>query len=205
MNSQFSDSQPKLDKAMTTEQFNRIVEAILAGKYSWACVLILRYAGYNPLHYIPYTTYIRLVKDNPQGEAQNRKRNLETKAKRKFSQGDSSQLTDLSYLETIEEKSGRIRGGNRSRWGNERLESYCSLAKNLSFNFKRFGEEFLSRIRSTGLTSKSSAIAISKNRMDDIAPSSGLNNCERTQFYCDRGFSQDGSRTFTTPRRASRC
>jgi hypothetical protein len=147
MNSQFSDSQPKLDKAMTTEQFNRIVEAILAGKYSWACVLILRYAGYNPLHYIPYTTYIRLVKDNQQEEAQNRKRNLETKercsqpeAERKLAQGDLSQLTDLNYLETIEEKSGTIRGGNRSRWGNERLESYCSLAKNLSFNFKRFGE-----------------------------------------------------------------
>lgn len=153
MNSQFSDSQPKLDQAMTTEQFNRIVEAILAGKYSWACVLILRYAGYNPLHYIPYTTYIRLVKDNPQGEAYNRNQSLETKAERKFSQGDSSQLTDLGYLETIEEKSGTIRGGNRSRWENERLEGNCSLAQNLSCTFKRCSEEFLSRIRSTGLTS----------------------------------------------------
>ncbi|NEQ28069.1 MAG: HetP family heterocyst commitment protein, partial [Microcoleus sp. SIO2G3] len=29
---------------------------------SWACVLILRSAGYNPLHYLPYRTYARLVK-----------------------------------------------------------------------------------------------------------------------------------------------
>lgn len=56
--------QTKQDKAMTNEQFEQIVEAILAGKYSWACVLILRSAGYNPLHYIPYRTYNRLIKDN---------------------------------------------------------------------------------------------------------------------------------------------
>ncbi|PSF31405.1 thiamine biosynthesis protein ThiF [Aphanothece hegewaldii CCALA 016] len=49
---------------MTNEQFEQIVEAILDGKYSWACVLILRSAGYNPLHYIPYRTYNRLIKDN---------------------------------------------------------------------------------------------------------------------------------------------
>ena len=54
----------KLDKTMTTEQFNEIVGAILDGKYSWACVLILSFAGYNPLHYIPYRTYNRLIKDN---------------------------------------------------------------------------------------------------------------------------------------------
>ena len=49
---------------MTTEEFNEIVTAIVVGKYSWACVLILRVAGYNPLHYLPYRTYKRLVKDN---------------------------------------------------------------------------------------------------------------------------------------------
>jgi hypothetical protein len=54
----------KQDKAMTQEQFNRVVEAIVEGKYSWACVLILRFAGYNPLHYIPYRTYKRLLKEN---------------------------------------------------------------------------------------------------------------------------------------------
>ena len=65
MNQTFS-SNTKLDKVMTEEQFNQIVEAILSGKYSWACVLILRFAGYNPLHYLPYRTYKRLMKDNSQ-------------------------------------------------------------------------------------------------------------------------------------------
>jgi hypothetical protein len=54
----------KLDRVMTPEQFTQVVEAILAGKYSWACVLILRFAGYNPLHYIPYRTYNRLMKEH---------------------------------------------------------------------------------------------------------------------------------------------
>lgn len=49
---------------MTQEQFNQVVEAIVEGKYSWACVLILRFADYNPLHYIPYRTYKRLLKEN---------------------------------------------------------------------------------------------------------------------------------------------
>lgn len=43
----------KQTKTMTEQQFDEIVGAILAGKYSWACVLILQTAGYNPLHYIP--------------------------------------------------------------------------------------------------------------------------------------------------------
>ena len=41
MNSQFAYSNTKVDKAMSPEQFTQIVEAILAGKYSWACLLLL--------------------------------------------------------------------------------------------------------------------------------------------------------------------
>lgn len=52
------------NKVMNPEQFERVVTAILEGKYSWACVLILRFAGYNPAHYIPYRTYKRLIKSN---------------------------------------------------------------------------------------------------------------------------------------------
>jgi hypothetical protein len=49
---------------MTNEQIEKIVSAICEGKYSWACVLILRYAGHNPIDYIPSRTYYRLLKDN---------------------------------------------------------------------------------------------------------------------------------------------
>lgn len=51
---------------MTPEQFNEVTEAIANGRYSWACVLILRYIGYNPIHYIPQRTYSRLIQKNRQ-------------------------------------------------------------------------------------------------------------------------------------------
>lgn len=64
MSHQTSDSSTKANQKMDSEQFNQIVAAILEGKYSWACVLILRFAGYNPLNYIPYRTYNRIIKEN---------------------------------------------------------------------------------------------------------------------------------------------
>lgn len=51
-------------KRMNNIQLEEIIKAILARQYSWACVLMLRYNGYDPLHYIPYRTYIRLLKKN---------------------------------------------------------------------------------------------------------------------------------------------
>ena len=55
-------------KKINTEQIEQIIKAIIAGKYSWACVLMLRFSGYNPIDYIPYRTYIRLLKNNCLGE-----------------------------------------------------------------------------------------------------------------------------------------
>ncbi|MCU0527209.1 MAG: HetP family heterocyst commitment protein [Elainella sp. Prado103] len=52
-----------LDQKMPPEP-TEVINAILEGKYSWACVLILRASGYNPLHYMPYRTYKRLLKEN---------------------------------------------------------------------------------------------------------------------------------------------
>ena len=90
MYSQSSYSSQKMDKAMNIDQFNQVVDAILAGKYSWACVLILRFSGYNPLHYIPYRTYNRLLKDNAQVKKQNTdKNNINTS-----SQGTASLSAD---------------------------------------------------------------------------------------------------------------
>ena len=113
--SSFSDS--KFDRVMTPEQFNQIVEAIISGKYSWACLLILRFAGYNPLHYIPYRTYNRLMKDNRVQITSQKvlatstvKRNSSRKSQ---SRGKfSTQLEDLSYLEDLQDHSTRVSGGN---------------------------------------------------------------------------------------------
>jgi hypothetical protein len=65
-NKEIPSSNTSFNKAMNPEQLSHILEAILDGKYSWACVLLLRSAGYNPLEYIPYRTYSRLVKENSQ-------------------------------------------------------------------------------------------------------------------------------------------
>ncbi len=49
---------------MNKKQVEEVIKAILARKYSWACVLILRFHGYDPVDYMPYRTYIRLLKEN---------------------------------------------------------------------------------------------------------------------------------------------
>jgi hypothetical protein len=110
----------KLDKAMTTEQFTQVVEAILEGKYSWACVLILRFTGYNPLHYIPYRTYNRLMKDNCQtsrDQGCSKRNHVRLQPAKDLSCQDyTSKIEDLTYLEPLEQHtvSQKIRGGDRS-------------------------------------------------------------------------------------------
>ncbi|AFY32113.1 HetP family heterocyst commitment protein [Calothrix sp. PCC 7507] len=64
MSQENSESNQQSDKIIQIEQVEQIIKAVLAGKYSWACVLFLHFVGYNPLKYIPYRTYIRLLKNN---------------------------------------------------------------------------------------------------------------------------------------------
>jgi len=125
MHSQMSYSGTKLDKTMNPEQFNQVVEAILAGKYSWACVLILRFAGYNPLHYIPYRTYNRLAKENCQVGRPSRDKtdsintdqlSAATKSDGSASRKCLSKITDIDYLEVVNEQHQQVRGGNLEPW-----------------------------------------------------------------------------------------
>lgn len=60
------------NKTITSEQFANLTEAILDGEYSWACVLLLQSVGENPLHYVPYRTYYRLVKKHTRIKKQSR-------------------------------------------------------------------------------------------------------------------------------------
>lgn len=108
MERNFNYSNSKLDKVMTTEQFDRIVDAILSGKYSWACLLILRFAGYNPLHYIPYRTYNRIMKENSlKNNSQLQSAIHKSKIK------TSRKLRDLACLEDVGQ-SAEIMGGTRA-------------------------------------------------------------------------------------------
>ncbi|MBD2242273.1 HetP family heterocyst commitment protein [Nostoc sp. FACHB-888] len=121
MNQDIAGISSNLDKTVKAQQFDKVVEAILAGKYSWACVLMLRFAGYNPLHYIPYRTYNRLLKENSkatrvnQQQSENIKMLQHTNDAISDTNGSSSCLTkikDRAYLEVVGKQKNEIRGGS---------------------------------------------------------------------------------------------
>lgn len=100
------------NKVMSPEQFKQVVDAITEGRYSWACVLILRFAGYNPVHFIPHRTYSRLLKEN-RVEAPSR----------------LTQIKDLAYSEVLPmahatDKSGEVlHGGTLPLWFTHAMDS----------------------------------------------------------------------------------
>lgn len=117
MNQNFSvATDGQRDQVMTCEQFSQVVEAILSGKYSWACVLILRFAGYNPLHYIPYRTYNRLMNEHRLQGKSPASRKSEKRNSSSSTSLSARQLQDLSYLEDLNAASAQINGGNRVGW-----------------------------------------------------------------------------------------
>lgn len=131
-----STLQGHTDKSMTSEQFAQVIEAILAGKYSWACLLILRFAGYNPLHYIPYRTFNRLLKENIPSRKEGKNqidKSLNHYQVTKYqaqtaAQNAVDQIPDLAYLHPVDEEPVQVRGGDRSSswtgesaWHSDRL------------------------------------------------------------------------------------
>ncbi len=120
-----------LDRVMSPEQFTQLIEAILAGKYSWACVLILRFAGYNPLHYIPYRTYNRLQKENEQSRHSHSLSALNPAPRPESSSAPGvPQLADLAYLEVVHEPPVCVRGGRFDQWVERRMQRFSDFSKN---------------------------------------------------------------------------
>ncbi|MCC5622743.1 HetP family heterocyst commitment protein [Nostoc sp. CHAB 5715] len=103
MNQDIAGISSNLDTTVKAQQFDKVVEAIIAGKYSWACVLMLRFAGYNPLHYIPYRTYNRLLKENSQ-----------TNRTKQQQSENIKMLKDSrpAYLEVVGKQKTEIRGSS---------------------------------------------------------------------------------------------
>ena len=99
----------KLDKVMTEKQFEEIVAAILDGKYSWACVLILTFAGYNPLHYIPYRTYNRLKKEHRRKDID--RSHEKDRNEMNHNPGKNTQIKDLSHFEGVDAHARSLHGG----------------------------------------------------------------------------------------------
>jgi hypothetical protein len=94
------------NKVMSPEQFKQVVDAITEGRYSWACVLILRFGGYNPVHFIPHRTYSRLLKEN-RVEASSR----------------LTQIKDLAYSEVVDKPEEALHGGVLPLWFTEAMVS----------------------------------------------------------------------------------
>ncbi|MBW4536717.1 MAG: HetP family heterocyst commitment protein [Pleurocapsa minor HA4230-MV1] len=108
-----ADSQ--FNRAMTNEQFNQVVDAILSGKYSWACLLILRFSGYNPLHYIPYRTYNRLMKSNREVMQPSINAKVHHLQEAKITQKSANiRDLDLYSLEDADHQSAKVKGGQRN-------------------------------------------------------------------------------------------
>jgi hypothetical protein len=101
MNSQFHPANHS-QVGIKPEQLDEIISAILAGKYSWACFLLLRCTGYNPLDYIPYRTSNRLLKENSQI----------SKSSQSETKSALGKIADLDYLEVVREKRAGVRGGS---------------------------------------------------------------------------------------------
>ncbi|MEQ8466567.1 HetP family heterocyst commitment protein [Coleofasciculus sp. B1-GNL1-01] len=134
------------NKAIEPDQLNPIIDAILDGKYSWACYLLLRYAGYNPVHYLPYRTYRRLVKENEQASQEENdathashpnRQSSGIKLNSKYSGKSLSQISDLPYLEDVSEKQAQIRGSGANpgllsnslqmEWVRSKIQGFLSL------------------------------------------------------------------------------
>ena len=124
MNHDISGTISHLDKKIHPEQLDQVVEAILAGKYSWACVLMLRLVGYNPLHYIPYRTYNRLLKENSRTGRSNSQQNenlkiakpaMEKKSEGHIAHSHLSKLKDLAYMEIGGKQKAEARNSNREK------------------------------------------------------------------------------------------
>ncbi len=131
MTQQVASSSANFYKAMRYEQFKQVVEAIAAGKYSWACVLLLWFSGYNPLRYIPYRTYNRLVKENRKEDADSintpnhiypQRDDVNVQSMNANSSSKSTQIKDLAFVETMDKKEVSLRGGNlQNFWNNIKL------------------------------------------------------------------------------------
>jgi hypothetical protein len=105
-----------MNYSLTDDQLCQIIEAILNGKYSWACLLMLQYNGYNPLHYIPYRTYNRLMKEH--NGCQKGKHTQKTR-----DNTSSLEVDNLPHLRAVDNPSRRVKGGN----------SFYDLEGSLSF------------------------------------------------------------------------
>ncbi len=99
------------------QDFDVVMNAIIDGHYSWACVILLRSMGYNPRDYMPSRTYNRLLKQHqteasPQNYAQGAGI---VNNHREKPQARHPKIIDLPYMETDCQPHRRIGGSTFMR------------------------------------------------------------------------------------------
>ncbi len=129
MTHQFSYSRSNTEQSIKPEQLTQIIEAILDGKYSWACFLLLRCAGYNPCDYLPYRTYHRLVKENGEiGDSSEQSKPDYKASVKKMDCKDSvkpvSKINDLPHLEEVGKEKSQVRGGYSQQLVFSKVQSF---------------------------------------------------------------------------------
>jgi len=100
------------NRVITESQLDDIIGAILDGKYSWACLLILKFVGLQPNCFIPYGTYNRLIKENRKIES---KRSALEKQYQEENESQKHSLALASKIQAALKKSKQITASNLSR------------------------------------------------------------------------------------------
>jgi hypothetical protein len=118
MNTSFTQTAQADERQLKSDEMDQILSAILSGKYSWACALILRYTGHEPLNYLPQRTYTRIMRENWYSPNHNRK-SQPTAPTNPYPNWPASQashlLRDLDHHDRAEPIE-QVQGGSFNPW-----------------------------------------------------------------------------------------
>jgi hypothetical protein len=113
MNTAFSQTVQAAERQLKSEEMDQILSAILSGKYSWACALILQFTGHEPLNYLPQRTYTRIMREN--WYAPNHKKSAPPAPTNPYPNWHNHQsnrlLRDLDYHDRADHEAERLQGG----------------------------------------------------------------------------------------------
>jgi hypothetical protein len=106
----FSTHNHNESNTISEAKMEKIIDAILQGQYSQACLLLLEATSRNPLHYIPYRTYNRLQKQRQQAASYRHDQQPTTTTTASVT-ALKPRIADLDYIENLSEKTPSIKGG----------------------------------------------------------------------------------------------
>lgn len=143
---QVSDCNTGVAPNLDEDKVSEITAAILEGKYSWACFLLLRDLGYEPSEYIAYRTYYRLIKEHSESLENNEPEVSATdQCDREFhhdpahdsrSRQHLTKIKDLAYLERVREQPVRVRGGEANQGFSSLSPSFADFLAKISHVFR---------------------------------------------------------------------